>query len=442
MYKKVIVIVFLASSLAAFLYLRPYFNTKPEEPHLVDRLPDADFMGKAYLLDVARETSAMLHYNKIPFRDFFSYEFLLGQGKSYGLNFQNPLYLFANENGNWGVIIEVSDSSKISNGLERLSKIIAIKDTLINGQKVYIYPEESGYLSYGRNWLLLYKGTGFKSQLKRVLNAKRDEIAPSWKAFLKHKQFKDEKLVLYSNWSKMKDYGVETAIFAHDSDSVSFRLLSYVRNKKELNIATKKTGQDFASKRYTDKSLNIHLDITRLKKDPSDPLYKLLVKLGRKISFPTVEFMNAWEGDLSFRQGGTYNIKETFVESVLDDNFNITEIKSMRNIKVPGFSAMLSVNRTGDLFIERLLTKGILRKEAEKYYFLLSPPLNMTQLDNNLIFYSGEFVPRVVPNSSNYGIWNERGTKVHFDLDSLSKHEVFGSIYIPVERILRRNRFF
>ncbi len=442
MYKKIFVIIVLSIGLATFLYLKPYFERKTEEPYLVDRLPDADFMGKAFILDVARETSAMLHYNKVPFRDFFSYEFLLGQAKSYGLNLQNPTYLFANENGNWGALIEVSDSSKIGNGLERLQKIIKINDTLIAGQKYYHYKAESGYLAYGKNWMFIYKGTNFEEQLTRVISARRNDITPAWKAFLHNKQFRNEKLVLCSNWSKMKDYGIETAIFAHDSDSVSFRLLSYIKNKKRLNIAMKNKGIDFASKRYTDKSLNIHLDISQLKKDPKDPLYKLLVKLGRKISFPTVEFLNAWEGDLSFRQGGTYNVKETYVESVLDDNFNVTEVKSVRDVKVPGFSAMFSVNRRGDLLIQRLLTKGILREENEKYYFLMSPPLNMRRLENNLIFYSGEYTPRTIRNSSNYGIWNERGTKIHFDLDSLSSHEIFGSMYIPVERIIRRNRFF
>ena len=88
MFKKISLIFILAISLAAFLVLRPYIFKKTEAPLIVDRLPEADFLGRAYILDVARETSGMLFYHKVPFRDLFSYEFLLSQGKMYGLNLQ------------------------------------------------------------------------------------------------------------------------------------------------------------------------------------------------------------------------------------------------------------------------------------------------------------------------------------------------------------------
>jgi hypothetical protein len=130
MFKKFSLIFFLAVGLGTFLVLRPYLFPKKQIPRLEDRLPDADFLGRAYVLDVARETSGMLYYHKIPFRDLLSYEFILSQGKQYGLNLQNPVYFFANENGNWGALIQVSDSSKISEGLERLRKFTEIKDSI------------------------------------------------------------------------------------------------------------------------------------------------------------------------------------------------------------------------------------------------------------------------------------------------------------------------
>jgi hypothetical protein len=442
MFRKILFVLILATSVGGFLYLKSYLNGYNEQPTFEDRLPKADFLGRCYLLDLARETSGMLFYNKIPFRDFFAQEFLLSQGKNYGLNLQKPLYFFANENGNWGMMVEVTDSSKIASGIQRLGKLLSLTDTLIYEQKTYKLEKESGYLTYDKNWLFLYKGSQYTNELKQILFAKKGGIAKCWKEFLKEKQFKDEKLVIYSNWKKLKKHGVETALFAHNSDSSSFSLLTYVRNKKKLNIKMKKTGIVWHSNEATKKQLGIHLDISELKKDTKDPIYQYLIQMGKKISFPTADFLNAWNGDLSFRQGGSTIVKESFVKSEMDDEFNVVEVKSTKDVLVPGFSLMFSVNENGPYFINRLFQKGILRKDQNKYRFITSPQLSMTKKDGYYYFYSGALPSNTENNHLNQGVWTERGTKVGFSLDSLSSNEVFGTIHIPVDRIIRRGKFF
>ena len=155
MFKKFSLIFFLAAGLGAFLFLRPYLFRKTEIPRLEDRLPDGDFIGRAYILDVARETSGMLYYHKIPFRDLFSQEFILSQGKQYGLNLQDPVYIFANENGNWGALVHVSDSSKIIEGIERLRKFDDISDSIHEDHRIYYIEEEKGHLFYSNNYMLI-----------------------------------------------------------------------------------------------------------------------------------------------------------------------------------------------------------------------------------------------------------------------------------------------
>lgn len=442
MFRKILFILILATTVGGFLYLKPYFNGHSEQPTFEDRLPKADFLGRCFLLDLARETSGMLFYNKIPFRDFFTQEFLLSQGKNYGLNFQKPLYFFANENGNWGLMVEVTDSAKITPGIQRLSKLLSLTDTLIYEQKTYKFENENGYLTYDKNWLFVYKGSQYTNELKQILFAKKGGVAHCWKDFLAEKQFKDEKLVIYSNWKKLKKHGVETALFAHNSDSSSFSLLSYIRNKKALNIKMKKTGIGWDAKGNTKKQVGIHLDISKLRQDQNDPIYKYLIKIGKKISFPTADFLNAWEGDLSFKQGGSKIVKETFVKSEMDDEFNVVEVKSTKDVLVPGFSLMFSVNKNGPYFINRLFQKGILRKDQNKYRFISSPQLSMMLKDGYYYFYSGAFPEKTKESPENHGIWSERGTKVGFSIDSLSSNEIFGTIHIPVDRIIRRGKFF
>lgn len=442
MFKKFGLIFVLALALAAFLVLRPYIFKKADPPLITDRLPDADFIGRAYLLDVARETSGMLYYHKIPFRDLLSYEFILSQGKQYGLNLQDPLYFFANENGNWGALLQVSDSSKILEGIERLRKFTKITDSLHEEHRIFSFPEQGGSLIYGKNYMLIYKGTEFKKVFDRVTKAKRGDVSPVWKAFLREKQFKDEKLVICSNWSKINEYGISTALFAHDSDSISFRLKSYIRNKKPLNFSMKKEGVSFSSKGYVSRMLNLHLDISKLRDAEDDPLYQLMVKLGRRVGFPTREFMNAWEGDISFRQGGFQTIKESYIESVLDEDFNVTEVTKEKEIKVPGFSLMLSVNENHQKLINRLFAKGLLRQEEKQLRFLFSPPLKMQKRSGYYYFFSGDYLPRTEQQTTNHGVWMHKGTSYEFSIDSLSTYEIFGSVYIPVNRIIRKSRFF
>ena len=106
------------------------------------------------------------------------------------------------------------------------------------------------------------------------------------------------------------------------------------------------------------------------------------------------------------------------------------------------FSVLFSVNKNGRKLINQLLSKGILTKEDGLYRFLYSPQLKMRNTNDYFIFHSGQFTPKMESHARNSGIWTQKGTKVEFTIDSLSRHEIFGNIYIPIDRILKRNRFF
>ena len=128
MVRKVTFILFLLSLLIAFFYFRPLLTSTKPQPSLMDRMPDGDFIGKLNVLSMAKESNAMVYFNKIPFRDLITPEFLLAQGKSYGLDFQRPSYFFTNMNGEWGALIHVTDSSKIYSGIVRLKKKIDLQE--------------------------------------------------------------------------------------------------------------------------------------------------------------------------------------------------------------------------------------------------------------------------------------------------------------------------
>jgi len=438
--RKTLTIVILAAALGAFLYLRPFLFQKPTSPRIVDRIPTADFIGKANVLDLARETSGMMFYHKIPFRDFTSYEFLLGQGKMYGLNLQKQVYLFGNESGDWGFLLEVSDSSKIGIGIERLQKFIAISDTTINEQHVFRYKKEKMYLHYGKNYLFFYKGTNFKAHFDQITKARYKGIQAEWKTFLSKRQFRNEHLVIYSNWGKLKKIGIKTAMFAHDSDSLSFNLKSYLRKETPFYISKKENGKGFVNIENATKSIELHLDISELRKHPEDAMFKELAKIGKRFGFPFVDFLKAWDGDLSFKEGGFQNVNETYIESELDEDFNVAEVEKTREVSVLGYSVNFTSTNHTPIFISKLLKKGILTQEQENFRFLFSPLLHSSTNKKSYQFYSGQQPPKTISSNKNQIIWTVDGTRYLFSVDSLNTYEAFGSLQIPVRRIFRRNK--
>ena len=437
MVRKVTFILFLLSLLIAFFYFRPLLTSTKPQPSLMDRMPDGDYIGKLNVLSIAKESNAMLYFNKIPFRDLITPEFLLAQGKSYGLNFQRPSYFFANMNGEWGALIHVADSSKIYSGIVRLKKKIDLQDTIVGQQKVYSFKKKSSYITYGKNWIFIYQGKKLVKRMYHVMYSEKGDITKTWKKFSQEKQFQFEKLVIYSNYKGLMDKGISTAMFAHDTDSSSVKLKVYFRSKVPLAVSTKKEGVAFRNYYYTGRLMNIHLNVDRLRMSKNDPFYKVMNGFSKRVSFPLNSFLNAWEGDISYHQGGSITVKEKVIESVLDENFNVSQVETLKEKKVPGFAMLISINKNIHDLLYQLFVKGILRKEGEQLRFLFSPAIKMKLTPNIAYFYSSDNVPMTEMSSYNGGVWTHNYTKYGFQLDSMNRKEVFGSVNIPVQRIIR-----
>jgi hypothetical protein len=441
MARKGLFIVFLISLLVGFFYLKPLlFKTEPE-PNLIDRLPVGDFLGKVNIIEIARESHSFMYYNKFPFRDFLSYDFLLAQGKSYGLDLQRPAYFFANESGEWGSLISLNDSSKIRSGINRLGRDILINDTVIGDQKVYYLKNTKTYMTYGKYWMFIYNGNQLPKRMYHVIYSKKGDIHPTWKEFLKLKKFKSENLVVFSNWSKLMDKGIQTAVFAHDADSIQIHLKAYIKAKDSLYISKKDKGLAFDSKLNSNKSINLHLNLDKIKNKPNHPLFVWLRQQSKRISFPFNDFLRAWEGDLSFQEGGNHLIKETVIETVMDDEFNLTEVKKEKDVSVPGYAVIFSMNAFQKEFVSKLFAKGIMTKEANRFRFLGSPPLKINQKPNFLFLYSTDKTPKISENDLNSGFWTHNDTKYEFVLDSITSHEFLFSVHFPLMKLLLKNKF-
>lgn len=440
MAKKVVVIILLAIALAAFLILRPLIFRTQVPPTILDRLPDDEFIGRINVLSFARESQKITEKNKVAVKDFLSYDFLLSQSKNYGIDFQKNAYIFGNTKGEYGLIVELADSSKIIAGINRLKIVYPVKDSLIESHKVFLLKKEKLFFYYDKNYAFIYKGKNFSQAFGRIVNAKAGSQSKKWKEFLAENLFKKDFCVVSTSANKLNEFGLNRALLSIHSDSTHFLIKTGITRKYPLNLSLKEKGFCFEKNQETSTFLNLHLDIARFRENPDDEFIQAFNRFAKKIAFPTNEFLDAWEGDISFIQGGLTSASETYIETQLDEEFNPVEVRKTKIISVPKYSIMLSMNDKRTSFFDLLKQKGILTLEGSSYRFLTSPLLTRKEHENYTIFNSGDQHPKIVESTENTGFQFWNGKKYDFLLKNIENSFILGEFkieYSDVENYLK-----
>ncbi|MEY4572295.1 MAG: hypothetical protein RLZ10_1521 [Bacteroidota bacterium] len=430
MAKKLFLIIVLALALGAYLILRPLLFEKAAEPKITDRLPDEEFIGRVNLLAFARESQKITEKNQVATKDFLSYDFILSQSKNYGINFNDSTFVFGNSRGEFGLITQVKDSSKILSGVNRLKIIYPIKDTLIDNKKLFVLKKEKLYFYYDKNYSFIYKGNNITQKFLRIHHAKSGGVSPKWKEFLSEKLFKEDPFVISTKSPKLNEFGLNKALFSIHSDSSHFIIKTGVTKNNPLNIRIKNTGYSFEKNQETTGFLDLHIDLTKFKEKPDDQFLKAINKFAKRIAFPTQEFLDAWEGDITYLQGGTTSVSESYIETVLDEEFNPIEVRKSKSVPVPKYSIMLSLNDKKERFFELLKQKGILTVEGKKFRFLTSPPLSRLEHKNYTVFNSGDMFPKIIDSTVNSGFQMYNGKKYDYLIKEIQESFILGEFKI------------
>ena len=432
MRKKAVLIVIIALSLIAFLIYKSFFIVPKSNVRIIDRLPDTSYKGKIHVLDFSKNIQRNLKEMQVPFRDFLSPDFLLEQSKKYGLNIQNPIYFFGENETEWGLIIEVNDKEKLSKGLLKIKKIFDLKDTIVNEKKLIHHPISNIKIYNQPDLILLYMGNDFYPILNKVTNAKKGDVSTSWKEFLEKPIASREKVIISNTSKEVKSIGFQEIVLSHEFDSTYFKIKTKLSRNFPINISLKNKGLSFKRGKYTNLFANIHLDITKFRNTVDESLLKFIHKLTKNIGFPIKEFINAWEGDLCILRGGFYKMNKEYFETEMDDDFNPIQVKKRKKIKVPEFSVLLTLNENKEKFFNSLIKKGLLRKEGDYYYFLFSPALRLSEEGKQFIFYSGKYRTPTVENEKNKLMIEYKSNKIEFSLDSIKQNEIFGGAAFPL----------
>ena len=440
MFRNLFLISVLAAALATILYFKPWITEDSLPPRVYDRLPDADIIGQTDILDLSRSLSKTMFYYKIPFRDFLSPDFLLSQGKNYGLNFQESVYFFANEKNkeleDWGAIAHLRDSSKIQAGIVYLKKFTSVSEITYLNTKVYRIEASDISIVYGEDWIFVYQGKNYKKRIEGVLTVKRNEISPKWRIFFNKKVPEHRPLFAQLHLKELKDFGIESTEVSMSNDSTHFYFHTVITQLDSLSYQLRSTGKAYEKQTFTKNLINLHFNVDRLKQNEKDPISIILNKLGRKINFPTNQFLNAWDGDISYRQGGFQTIKEEYITSELDENFEVTDVVSYKDVKVAGFDLFISMKDKKHSFLSNLISKGLITQSDSKYRFLYSTPFHIKKNAEGLIFHTSNYLPRLKQDSISRVTWTFNYTPIEFFIDSTKTKAVYGRVQVPVQRFI------
>ena len=434
MYKKIFIIIILAILLGLLLYIKPFKEKETESFKIEYILPEADLVGRIRVLDLLKETSNLLIFNNVKVRQFLTYEFILSIAKMYGIDLQSPVYIFANDRGDYGLVIPLLNSDKLNNAIERVQIDFEVSDSLINNQKVYRLDDENIFFYKRKKYAVIYKGDYF-SEIYEALSRKSTKTKESWKMLFSNSYFKNEHLVMFTKNKKLNDLGVNHIFLAQDSDSTEFYLKSRIVMNDSIPFLMNQNGKTINFSDYSKRMVDLHLNFQQLNMNTKNMVASKFENLSKKISFPMEDFLKLWAGDLCFEEGGYYKITEKYVETELDENFETQEVEKIRERLIPRYKLMVSTIKPATAFINNLLSKGIITREDQQYRFLFSPLFDMKIYKDALIFYTNKKVPRILPSKESKLRWDYKNIELNFDIDTTINNVIFGGVRIPSKTI-------
>ena len=434
MYKKISVIIILAVLLGLVLYIKPFKEKETESFRIEYILPEADLVGRIRVLDLLKETTDLLIFNNVKVRQFLTYEFILSMAKMYGIDLQSPVYIFANDRGDYGFVVPLLNTDKLNDAIERVEIDFKVSDSVIDDQKVYRIDNEDIYFYKSQKYAVIYKGDYF-SEIYKDLSRKSNKTRESWRMLLSNPYFENEHLVMFSKNKLLNELGINHVYLAQDSDSTELYLKTRIVMNDSIPFLMNQNGRTINFSDYSKRIVDLHLNFQQLNMNTKKLVASKLKNLSKKISFPMASFVELWAGDLCFEEGGYYKITEKFIETELDENFETQEVEKVRERLVPRYKLMVSTVKPATAFINTLISKGIITKEDEQYRFLFSPLFDMKIYENAFIFYTSENTPRILPSKENKLRWDYKSIILNFDIDTTIDNTIFGGVRIPSNTI-------
>ena len=437
--KKSALFIALILVLVGILLLRNKIKENKTEVRIIDRLPEAELIGRMNFIELSKEIQGILFKYKLPVREFASADFILTQAKNSGVNLNSQVYFFGNpEQKELGFLLSVLDSSKIKDFVLPFKKNTIVLDSSQGGSKVFHLPKLNLNIAYDKSYLFVYSGSQFKKNWKTIKESKPGSMRSQWRRFMQSNVFKNDRLVFYTESNRVKEWGCDYAMFAHDNDSTEVKLKFYLHTTTPHQLSVSSTGYSLPKQTSDSKQIDIHINPQFFDSDIGEKVKKKVIEYAKNIGFPTIAFFDAWQGNISFREGGTVTVTEKIIESQFDQDFNVIEVVRYKTSYVPGYAVLFDLNPKGVYFQNALKAKGILREEQNKLRFLYSPLLNYSLQQQNFHLYTSSENPTTFDSRLyNEVLWQINGSKVRGGIDRIEKSSIQGTINLEAPLIIK-----
>jgi hypothetical protein len=429
----------LVSLLGSFFFYRYVLLEEKPFPKIEDRLPDEEYIGKINVIDLVDGIKPLLFKNQVPYRDFIASDFILSQTKNAGINLQKPVYFYISNENEIGALISLSDSSKVPKAITRIKSLFDVQDTIINSNVIYKFSKYNLYFAYERNWMFIYQGNQFVKNYFQVKFADHTSMKKCWKNFLADNRFNNENLIIYARPKALTKQRLNFASFSFRADSSHIFINTIISDTKKFPVKIKQHGPSIIfNKEKVKNYLNLHLDLSELKSLKKHFIYEFTIPYANKINFPLIDFVQAWNGDLSVNVGGKMSVLETFVETEFDADFNSIDVVKTQRVEKDMFSGIMSTTPNFQPFMNKLFAKGYLRKTGDDYYFLMSPPVKIITKPELFYVFTGNLPKIDTLATKNEGKIRYDGADFIFNIDSISHKDLFMNLIIPYDYLKRR----
>jgi len=443
--RKITLIIVMAILFGAFLIVQPRYQHTKQEISIEDRLPDATWRAIINCVNLSKEINNIMFRYKMPYRDLITPDVILSQAKIYGIRLMEPIFTFYNSTNDWGIIASLSENVNLKLGIERLRHFFTVKEIFVNRQKVYKIQEYNAYIFKGYNYICIYVGDEISKQINRIANAKNNQISPEWIKIIHKYQQTNNNLIVNGQPKELKNLNFEYIDIFPKFDSINVYINTHLISKDTIPLKLKPHGRNFQMGEFTKRAINLHIYTQELKERQTHPIYRLLQKQSKKIRLPFDEFIQQWDGDISFREGGWININETYIDYEIDENFEISEVQKTRQRQVVGFDLYYSLNKQAKDVRKIFEKNGFMTQQEKKYHFLISPPLNFKRIKNDTThshsFYTSKYEPKMIQQQTSYLLWTHKQTVYNISIDSITTFGIYGNICFSPEKLNLKSLF-
>lgn len=440
MKNRILFVALLVALLIGIFFYQPILFPKKPYPSIEDRLPDAPIIGKINLIELTDKIVPLLFKQKIAYRDFISTDFILTQAKSGGIDVQKPIYFYSTDEDEMGILMSVSDSSKVPAIISKLSSFYNLQDTIIGTHLAHKITTHNIYISYERNWMFIYKGKRFIKHYFQIKFADNTSRRKRWKDFLADKNFENHPISISFRSKATAKKGLDHIGATFEVDSNYVYLTTYLQDQNQFPLQLKEHGKGLSidedkSKYYAD----IHLSIPKKVQLEETYIYDLILPFTQKVNFPLKAFLAGWGGDLSLDIDRSIKIKESYIDTEFDDNFNAIEKEKFRWVDRRQFIffATAKENYYRD-FVNQMYGRGFLRKEGDALYLLTIPFINIIQKEKQLYLYSGYFPAIEKVEAKNTAVFLYDNDEFKFQIDTIRNNEMQISGRIPFSYFIKK----